>query len=106
MFQNGTLPEPSINVVMPQSQPLGESTEITFTATNHGATASTQTIEVSIPGVTSSEVSVIPSLTDLSYVVYPINSPVQGCYGLCTATLNNILIVASGTNWPTMKIMF
>jgi hypothetical protein len=97
--QAGTLPGPIVSSFFaPSTMDIGDTADITFTASNFGDTAITQTMTMSFPGASASDLSIVSD--DLgAAVIVPSGSPFPGCYGLCTVTLGSPLVEGRSDNW-------
>ena len=102
VFQSGTFPSAYTCSTGCASWPseidLGQTADITLAASNLGpAQAVTQTMTLSFPGASASELSVKSS--DLTTVVVGAGSSFPACYDQCTRTLSYPLVEGRADNW-------
>jgi hypothetical protein len=102
VYQSGTFPGPNTCdtgcASWPSEIDLGQTADITFSASNLGpAPAVTQTMTLSFPGATASELSVKSS--DLTTVIVGAGSSFPACYDQCTRTLSYPLVEGRADNW-------
>ncbi len=102
VYQTGTFPAPYTCdtgcVSFPSSMDLGQTADIVFSASNLGATAAvTQTMTLSFPGVSASDLSIESS--DLGSAIVGAGSSFPGCYDQCVVTLSHPLVEGRADNW-------
>jgi hypothetical protein len=100
VYQGGTFPVPytcGACVSFPATLDLGQTAHIIFSASNLGYTAATQTMTISFPGASESDLSVLSS--DLGTEILGAGSSFPGCYDQCVVPLSYPLVQGRSDNW-------
>jgi hypothetical protein len=99
-------PSPMItSVTYPTSLVVGQTATITVTATNNGGTSAWQTISISFPTGTMSEISIAGSSLGSSYIEPP-GTSWSACYSLCTVILSYPLAEGVTDGWTSGQSNF
>ncbi len=97
--QTGSLPDGLITSFnAPSTIDIGQTADISFTATNVGAQAVTETMTMSFPGASASELSIVSSDLDSTNIISA-GSEFPGCYTACIVTLSYPLVEGRSDNW-------
>ena len=99
VFPSGSQPDALITSFnAPSSIDVGQTAHISFTATNVGAQAVTETMTMEFADASAGDISV--ASTDLdSAAVVSAGSSFPGCYDMCSPTLSNPLVEGRSDNW-------
>ncbi len=98
-FPTGSLPGPIVSGFdAPSSMDLGQTADITLTASNFGAQAVTQTMTMSFPGASVGDLSIVSDDVGAT-AISGAGSEFPGCYDLCTSTLSYPLVEGRSDNW-------